>query len=170
MGYLPQEASIFKGLSVEENINAVLETKDIAKFEKDIIVDQLLSDLSLLYIRKAPAVSISGGERRKLEVARALATSPSFILLDEPLAGIDPIAVAEMKEMIFTLRDKGIGVIITDHNVRDTLPIADYAYILHNGKILTEGRPEDIVSDRKVKEIYLGESFIVYNSFYGKEK
>lgn len=170
VGYLPQEESIFRGLSVEENIEAVLERSKLDFYERRSFLDKLLNDLSIEHIRKSPAVSVSGGERRKLEIARALATSPSFILLDEPLAGIDPIAVMDMRETIFTLKNRGIGVIITDHNVRDTLPIADYAYILHEGKILVEGQPEEIIKNKKAQEIYLGESFSVYNSFYGKEK
>ena len=170
IGYLPQEESIFRGLSVEENIEAVLERSDLDVHERKSFLDKLLKDLSIEHIKQSPAVSVSGGERRKLEIARALATSPSFMLLDEPLAGIDPIAVMDMRETIFTLRSRGIGVIITDHNVRDTLPMADYAYILHNGKILVEGKSEEIIKNKKAKEIYLGESFSVYNSFYGKEQ
>ncbi|GHU16977.1 ABC transporter ATP-binding protein [Alphaproteobacteria bacterium] len=170
IGYLPQESSIFMGLTVEENINAVLEMKGFRKAEAKHILDKLLKDLSIEHIRDVSAVSVSGGERRKLEIARALANSPSFMLLDEPFAGIDPIAVSEMKDMIFHLRNSGIGVIITDHNVRDTLPIADYAYVLHDGNILVEGKPEDIINDVKAQKIYLGESFTIYTSSYGKEK
>lgn len=170
LGYLPQEESIFRGLNVEENINAVLEVSSMPKKQKKEFLDKLLSDLSLEKVRKSPAVSVSGGERRKLEIARALASHPSFILLDEPFAGIDPLAIAEMREMIFALKNRGIGVIITDHNVRDTLPIADYGYILHNGSVLVEGTPEKIINSNKAREIYLGESFVVYNSSYGKEK
>ncbi|MDR3151378.1 MAG: LPS export ABC transporter ATP-binding protein [Holosporaceae bacterium] len=139
IGYLPQESSIFRGLTVEENINAILEMNDVGSAKRRKILKDLLKELSLEYVRSSPAVNLSGGERRKLEIARALASSPDFILLDEPFAGIDPLAVSEMKDMIFHLKQhKGIGVIITDHNVRDTLPIADYAYILHDGKILVE--------------------------------
>ncbi|MDR2794473.1 MAG: LPS export ABC transporter ATP-binding protein [Holosporaceae bacterium] len=165
VGYLPQESSIFRGLTVEENINAVIEMNGIKGAKAKELLDKLLIDLSLDYIREAPAISISGGERRKLEIARALANSPSFILLDEPFAGIDPIAVSEMKNMILELKNKkGIGVVITDHNVRDTLPIADYAYILHDGSILVEGKPTDIINDVNAKKIYLGESFSNYTS------
>jgi lipopolysaccharide export system ATP-binding protein len=170
VGYLPQEASIFRGLSVEENIYAVLEVNGVKEDKIEASLDQLLANLSIEHIRKSPSISISGGERRKLEIARALAASPSFILLDEPFAGIDPLAVAEMKEIIFALKKRGIGVIITDHNVRDTLPVSDYAYILNDGEILIEGKPEDIIKDKTAQEIYLGESFLAYNSSYGKEK
>lgn len=170
LGYLPQEESIFRGLNVEENISAVLEMNNMSKKERKSFLDKLLNDLSLSHVRKSPAVSVSGGERRKLEIARALASHPSFILLDEPFAGIDPLAIAEMHEMIFILKKKNIGVIITDHNVRDTLPIADYAYIIHSGKVLVEGTSEKIIKDNKAREIYLGESFMSYNSHYGKEE
>lgn len=159
IGYLPQEASIFRGLSVEENIYAVLEMKKLPKNEIMKILEKLLKDLSLKHIRKSPAVSVSGGERRKLEIARALAADPKFILLDEPFAGIDPLAIAEMKNMINILKSKGIGIIITDHNVRDTLPIADYAYLLFDGKVLIEGSPSEIINNEKAKKLYLGESF-----------
>jgi lipopolysaccharide export system ATP-binding protein len=159
MGYLPQESSIFKGLTVEENILAVLEMTESRPSKLEETLKALLRDLSLHHIRKSAAVSLSGGERRKLEIARALASSPNFILLDEPFAGIDPIAMAEMREMIFGLKKRGIGIIITDHNVRDTLPMADYAYILYDGRILIEGAPDDIINNRDAKDIYLGESF-----------
>lgn len=159
VGYLPQEESIFRGLSVEENIFAVLEMNHTQISDKDAALNKLLDDLSLKHIRKSPAVSISGGEKRKLEIARALATSPSFILLDEPFAGIDPIAITEMKEMIISLKNRGIGIIITDHNVRDTLPIADYAYILNKGQVFIEGTPDSIIHDETAKKVYLGESF-----------
>lgn len=170
IGYLPQEESIFRGLNVEENIYAVLEMNYVKESKKKILLDKLLTDLSLEHVRKSQAVSLSGGERRKLEIARALAISPSFMLLDEPLAGIDPIAIADMKEMIFSLKNRDIGIIITDHNVRDTLPIADYAYIIYDGKVLIEGKPEDIINNETAQKIYLGESFIVYNDLYGKKK
>jgi lipopolysaccharide export system ATP-binding protein len=172
IGYLPQESSIFRGLTVEENINAILEINGVDSARSGKILKDLLKELSLEYVRSSPAVNLSGGERRKLEIARALASLPDFILLDEPFAGIDPLAVAEMKDMIFHLKQhKGIGIVITDHNVRDTLPIADYAYILHEGKIFVKGKPEEIIHDVNAKKIYLGESFTVYNSYYhGKEK
>lgn len=170
IGYLPQEASIFRGLNVEENIAAVLEINHVKKSKQKEELEKLLKDLSIEHIRKTEAVNLSGGERRKLEIARALAASPKFMFLDEPFAGIDPIAIADMKEMIFSLRNRGIGVIITDHNVRDTLPIADYTYILYNGKILTEGKPNEIIKDEITQKIYLGESFTVINDFQGKRK
>ncbi len=163
IGYLPQEASVFRGLNVEENIIAVLEMNKVPKKKREQILEQLLSDLSLSHVRNTAAVSVSGGERRKLEIARALAVNPKFILLDEPLAGIDPLAVGEMREMIFALKARGIGIIITDHNVRDTLPIADYAYILYEGKICAEGTPDEIINNKVVQKIYLGESFASYN-------
>lgn len=171
LGYLPQEESIFRGLNVEDNINAVLEMDQSTSLkERKDFLNKLLEDLALKKVCKSPAVSISGGERRKLEIARALAARPSFILLDEPFAGIDPLAIAEMRDMIFTLKRRGIGVIITDHNVRDTLPIADYGYVLYGGKVLVEGTPDSIIKDNKACEIYLGESFMTYNTFYGKEE
>ena len=159
IGYLPQEPSIFRGLSVEENIYAVLEMRKLSKSKIQKKLDSLLKDLSLDHIRKSPAVIVSGGERRKLEIARALAADPKFILLDEPFAGIDPLAVADMKEMINVLKLKGIGVIITDHNVRDTLPLSDYSYLLFDGKVLVEGTPSEIINSEKAKKLYLGKSF-----------
>jgi lipopolysaccharide export system ATP-binding protein len=169
LGYLPQESSVFKGLTVEENIFAVLESKKISKKNKYDILEKLLEDLSLKDVRKLPSVSISGGERRKLEIARALATDPAFILLDEPLAGIDPLAIEDMKNMIFDLKKKGIGIIITDHNVRETLPLADYSYILFDGKVLIEGTPDEIINNDSVRKIYLGESFSGYNFRYERD-
>ncbi|MDR0677438.1 MAG: LPS export ABC transporter ATP-binding protein [Holosporaceae bacterium] len=166
IGYLPQESSIFVGLTVEENISAVLEAKKIPLNNQRPLLEKLLNSLSLSEIRNSSAVSISGGERRKLEIARALATSPSFMLLDEPLAGIDPIAIDDMKKTIVALKNNGIGMIITDHNVRDTLPLVDYAYILFEGKVLIEGSPKEIINNKTAKEIYLGESFSLYNSFH----
>jgi lipopolysaccharide export system ATP-binding protein len=166
IGYLPQEASIFRGLNVEENINVVIEARNIKGKKRKELLENLLQDLSLEHVRKSPAVSISGGERRKLEIARAVAASPSFMLLDEPLAGVDPLAISDMREMIFSLKNRGIGVIITDHNVRDTLPIADYVYILHDGKVLIEGKPNDIVKNKTAKKMYLGESFSQNNHFF----
>jgi lipopolysaccharide export system ATP-binding protein len=166
IGYLPQESSIFRGLDVQQNIMAVLEMKHGDKNKRKEVLEKLLKDLTIDHIRSHPATNVSGGERRKLEIARALASSPSFILLDEPFAGIDPIAIAEMKEMIFQLKTKNIGVIITDHDVRATLPIADYAYILYEGKVLVEGKARDIISNEVARKIYLGESFSSYNSTY----
>ncbi len=170
IGYLPQESSIFRGLSVEENIYAVLDMNNYSKTDKYNILENLLKELSLDHIRKSPSVSISGGERRKLEIARALATSPKFILLDEPFAGIDPLAISEMKDMIKDLKKRNIGVIITDHNVRDTLPLADYAYLLFDGQVLMEGEAEKIIKSKKAQKIYLGESFSEYNSSYDGEE
>ncbi|MDR2158295.1 MAG: LPS export ABC transporter ATP-binding protein [Holosporaceae bacterium] len=169
VGYLPQESSIFRGLTVEENILAVLEARKLSPHKLNALLEKLLDDLSLTSVRKLSAVSVSGGERRKLEIARALATNPSFILLDEPLAGIDPLAVEEMKNMILDLKKKEIGVIITDHNVRDALPLADYVYIISEGKILTEGTSEEIINSDIARKIYLGESFSIYNSSYERE-
>lgn len=153
MGYLPQEASIFRGLNVEDNILAVLAMNNIKTKKAVDILDKLLRDLSLEHIRKVSAINLSGGERRKLEIARALALNPSFILLDEPLAGIDPLAILEMRKMIQNLKSRGIGIIITDHNVRDTLTICDYAYILFDGKIIVEGRPEEVINNKLAKNI-----------------
>ncbi|MDR1551730.1 MAG: LPS export ABC transporter ATP-binding protein [Holosporaceae bacterium] len=168
LGYLPQEPSIFRGLTVEENIYAVLEMRKEGRKQKFFVLERLLEDLSLVNVRDLPAVSISGGERRKLEIARALATNPSFILMDEPLAGIDPLAIEDMKRMICSLKNRGIGIVITDHNVRDAIPLADRVYILSEGSILTEGTPEEIISSDIARRIYLGESFSSYNSLYEK--
>lgn len=162
IGYLPQESSIFRGLTVEENIFAILDLNNVAKKDSSTVIKKLLDDLSLSHIRKSPAISISGGERRKLEIARSLASNPKFILLDEPFAGIDPLAIEEMKEMIKILKARGIGVIITDHNVRDTLPIVDYAYLLFDGQVLVEGTPKDIIENEEAKKLYLGSLFLNY--------
>lgn len=159
IGYLPQEPSVFRGLTVEQNICAVLEMRKLPKTKIEQTLNSLLKDLSLEQVRKSSAVIVSGGERRKLEIARALAADPKFILLDEPFAGIDPLAIADMKDMINILKSKGIGVIITDHNVRDTLPIADYAYLLFEGKVLVEGTPFEIINNENAKRLYLGKSF-----------
>ncbi|MBE6447320.1 MAG: LPS export ABC transporter ATP-binding protein [Alphaproteobacteria bacterium] len=170
IGYLPQESSVFRGLSVEENIYAVLDMNGYSKSEKNVILEKLLQDLELDHIRKSPSVSISGGERRKLEIARALATNPKFILLDEPFAGIDPLAIAEMQNMIINLKKRNIGIVITDHNVRDTLPLADYAYLLFDGKVLMEGTAKEIINSKDAQKIYLGESFSGYNSLHDGEE
>jgi lipopolysaccharide export system ATP-binding protein len=159
IGYLPQEASIFRGMSVEDNIMAVLEVVDSDPASRVKRLGQLLTDFSISHLRKVPALALSGGERRRVEIARALATRPSYILLDEPLAGIDPIAVNDIRDIISHLKDRGIGVLITDHNVRDTLEIVDRAYILHEGEVLREGSPADIVADEDVRRVYLGERF-----------
>jgi lipopolysaccharide export system ATP-binding protein len=159
IGYLPQEASIFRGLSVEANIRAVLEVVEPAPDRRAAQLEQLLDEFALTHIRRAPALELSGGERRRVEIARALASRPSFILLDEPLAGIDPINVAEIRELVGHLKHRGLGVLITDHNVRDTLDIVDRAYILHEGKVLTEGVPGEIIAHEGVRRVYLGDRF-----------
>jgi lipopolysaccharide export system ATP-binding protein len=159
VGYLPQEASIFRGLSVEDNIRAVLEIveRDRAAREEDL--DALLDEFHIAHLKKAPAISLSGGERRRCEIARALASRPSYLLLDEPFAGIDPIAVGDIQSLVRHLTRRGIGVLITDHNVRETLGLVDRAYIIHSGRVLTEGRPEEIVANPDVRRVYLGERF-----------
>jgi lipopolysaccharide export system ATP-binding protein len=159
IGYLPQEASIFRGMTVEGNIRAVAEVVERDKAKQDELVDALLQEFSIAHLRRSPALALSGGERRRCEIARALASRPSFILLDEPLAGIDPIAVGEIREMVSHLKDRGLGVLITDHNVRETLDIIDRAYILHEGTVLFEGRPSEIVAHEGVRRVYLGERF-----------
>ena len=159
IGYLPQEASIFRGLTVEGNIMAVLEAIEPDRQERETALDSLLAEFSIEHLRRAPALALSGGERRRVEIARALASKPHFILLDEPLAGIDPIAVSDIRDLVSHLKDRGIGVLITDHNVRETLEIIDRAYILHDGVVLMEGRPSEIVAHEGVRRVYLGERF-----------
>src|SRR5207244_9384740 len=159
LSYLPQEASIFRKLSVAENIQAILELQDIDADEIANRLDALLEDLSIAHLRDAPAVSLSGGERRRVEIARALATRPRFILLDEPFAGIDPIAVLDIQKIIGFLKERGIGVMITDHNVRETLGICDRAYIISEGRVLAWGTPDEIVYNESVRKVYLGEHF-----------
>jgi lipopolysaccharide export system ATP-binding protein len=159
IGYLPQEASIFRGLSVENNIRAVLEVVEKSRAERERMLDALLEEFHIPHLRKAPAIALSGGERRRLEIARALATKPNFMLLDEPFAGIDPIAVADIQQLVRHLTGRGIGVLITDHNVRETLGLIDRAYILHAGEVLTHGRAADIISNPDVRRFYLGEDF-----------
>ncbi len=159
VGYLPQEASIFRGLSVEQNLNAILETIEPDSSQRESMLDALLAEFSITHLRRTPAIALSGGERRRVEIARALASRPHFILLDEPLAGIDPIAVGEIRELVSHLKDRGIGVLITDHNVRETLSIVDRAYIIHDGLVVKEGPPEVIVADDQVRRVYLGERF-----------
>jgi lipopolysaccharide export system ATP-binding protein len=159
IGYLPQEASIFRGLSVEDNIRAALEVVEPERDRREQMLDNLLAEFGIGHLRRAPALALSGGERRRCEIARALATHPAYILLDEPLAGIDPIAVAEIRDLVKHLKNRGIGVLITDHNVRETLEIIDRAYIMHDGKLLMEGTPQDIVADEGVRRVYLGERF-----------
>jgi lipopolysaccharide export system ATP-binding protein len=159
IGYLPQEPSIFRGLTVEGNIRAILEVVEHNPVARETILDDLLAEFSITHLRRTPALALSGGERRRVEIARALASRPSFILLDEPLAGIDPIAVNEIRSLVSHLKDRGIGVLITDHNVRETLEIVDRAYILHEGIVLMEGPPSAIVADEGVRRVYLGERF-----------
>ncbi len=162
IGYLPQEASIFRGLTVEQNIMAVLELIEKNRDKRHESLDALMNEFGISHLRRTPAVALSGGERRRLEIARALASQPHFILLDEPLAGIDPIAVREIRELVSHLKDRSIGVLITDHNVRETLDIVDRAYILHDGSVLMEGTPDAIVDDQEVRRVYLGERFQLY--------
>ncbi|MBT4258791.1 MAG: LPS export ABC transporter ATP-binding protein [Nitrospina sp.] len=159
ISYLPQESSIFRQLTVEENIIAVLESQKLSSFDRKKKARALLRELNILHIKDSKAYSLSGGERRRVEISRALATSPLFILLDEPFAGIDPIAVADIQSIISQLKNKGIGVLITDHSVRETLSITDHAYIINDGEIITSGKPMDVAQDEKVKQIYLGNQF-----------
>jgi lipopolysaccharide export system ATP-binding protein len=164
LSYLPQEASVFRKLSVEDNIRAVLELqkmdgKPLSRDEIERRLDTLLADLQIEILRGNPALSLSGGERRRVEIARALATSPRFILLDEPFAGVDPIAVIEIQRIVRFLKERGIGVLITDHNVRETLGICDRAYIINQGSVLASGSPEDIIGNESVRRVYLGEHF-----------
>ncbi len=159
IGYLPQEASIFRGMNVEENIMAVLEIVEPNKNKRKEKLEELLEEFSITHIRKSHAMSLSGGERRRTEIARALATDPSFILLDEPFAGVDPIAVNDIRAMVSHLKDRGIGVLITDHNVRETLSIVDRAYIVYDGKILFAGNRQEIIDNQEVRKVYLGENF-----------
>ncbi len=159
IGYLPQEASIFRALSVEDNIKAILEIVEKNETKRENKLEELLNEFSIAHLRKSPAIALSGGERRRLEIARALASNPDFILLDEPLAGIDPIAVGEIRALVSQLKNRGLGVLITDHNVRETLDIIDRAYILHGGTVLMEGTPDEIVASKEVRKVYLGENF-----------
>lgn len=159
IGYLPQESSIFRTLSVEDNIKGILEIVSDSESERENMLEELLNEFSIAHLRKSPALALSGGERRRLEIARALACKPSFILLDEPLAGIDPIAVSEIRTLVSQLKNRGLGVLITDHNVRETLDIIDRAYILHAGTVLMEGTPQQIVANEEVRKVYLGDNF-----------
>jgi len=159
VGYLPQEASIFRGLTVEENIRAVLELVEPDGATRARALDELLGEFSITHLRQSPAVALSGGERRRVEIARCLAARPAYVLLDEPFAGVDPIAVGDIRDLVAHLKDRGIGVLITDHNVRETLGIIDRAYILHDGQVLMTGTPEDVVKDEAVRRVYLGEGF-----------
>ncbi len=159
VGYLPQETSIFRAMSVEENVMAVVELRETSVARAKATVTELLGELRIEHLRKSPAISLSGGERRRVEIARALASEPSFMLLDEPFAGIDPLAIADIREVISYLRGRGIGILITDHNVRETLDIIDRASIIHAGEVLFEGSPSEIVDNPEVRRVYLGERF-----------
>jgi len=159
ISYLPQENSVFRKLTVEENVQAVLELQGLAGEEVEVRLVELLTDLNITHLRKHPALALSGGERRRLEIARALGTRPSFILLDEPFAGVDPIAVLDIQRIIRFLKERSIGVLITDHNVRETLGICDRAYIMNDGAVLASGHPDEIVYNDSVRRVYLGENF-----------
>jgi len=159
IGYLPQEMSIFRGMSVENNILAILEVAERDRHRRRERLEELLSEFSIGHLRRAPALSLSGGERRRVEIARCLAANPSYLLLDEPFAGVDPIAVGEIRNLVGDLKTRGIGVLITDHNVRETLEIVDRAYILHDGGVLMSGSAEDVVRDERVRRVYLGKNF-----------
>ena len=159
IGYLPQEASIFRGLTVEQNIRAVLELVEPDKTKREAHLEALLEEFKITRVRKSPSIALSGGERRRVEIARALATRPSFMLLDEPFAGIDPIAIGDIRDLVRHLTDRGIGVLITDHNVRETLDLVDRAYIIYDGQLLTEGTPDEIIANEDVRRVYLGDSF-----------
>jgi lipopolysaccharide export system ATP-binding protein len=159
IGYLPQEVSIFRGLSVEDNILAVLEITHADHHKRRERLEELLSEFSITHLRRAPALALSGGERRRVEIARCLAADPKYLLLDEPFAGVDPIAVGEIRALVQDLKSRGIGVLITDHNVRETLEIVDRAYILHDGKVLMSGTTDEVVRDETVRRVYLGQNF-----------
>lgn len=159
IGYLPQEVSIFRGLSVEENILAILEISESDRLTRLDRLEELLSDFSIEHLRRAPAPALSGGERRRVEIARCLAAKPKYLLLDEPFAGVDPIAVADIRTLVADLKTRGIGVLITDHNVRETLEIVDRAYILHDGQVLMSGTTDEVIRDENVRRVYLGQHF-----------
>jgi len=161
IGYLPQEMSIFRGLSVENNILAILEINESDPLRRRERLEDLLSEFSIEHLRRAPALALSGGERRRAEIARCLAANPSYVLLDEPFAGVDPIAVGEIRQIVADLKTRGLGVLITDHNVRETLEIVDRAYILHDGRVLMSGTTDEVVRDENVKRVYLGQGFRV---------
>ena len=162
IGYLPQEMSIFRGMSVEDNISAVLEITVSDRHKRRERLEELLSDFSIEHLRRAPAMALSGGERRRVEIARCLAADPKYLLLDEPFAGVDPISVGDIRHLVMDLKKRGIGVLITDHNVRETLEIVDRAYILHDGKVLMSGSPDDVVQNENVRRVYLGENFRIF--------
>jgi lipopolysaccharide export system ATP-binding protein len=159
IGYLPQEMSIFRGLSVEDNISAVLDISQRNSHKRRERLEELLSDFSIEHLRRAPALALSGGERRRVEIARCLAADPKYLLLDEPFAGVDPISVGDIRNLVADLKKRGIGVLITDHNVRETLEIVDRAYILHDGQVLMSGTPEEVVENENVRRVYLGDNF-----------
>ena len=159
LSYLPQETSVFRKLTVQDNVRAVLELQDLSEAEIEDRLENVLRELHITHLRNNPALSLSGGERRRVEIARALATRPSFILLDEPFAGVDPIAVLDIQKIIGFLKERGIGVLITDHNVRETLGICDHAYIINEGSVLAQGKPDEIVYNENVRRVYLGEHF-----------
>ena len=159
IGYLPQEMSIFRGLSVEDNISAILDITESNRHKRRERLEELLSEFSIEHLRRAPALALSGGERRRVEIARSLAANPKYLLLDEPFAGVDPISVGDIRSLVADLKTRGIGVLITDHNVRETLEIVDRAYILHDGQVLMSGTPQDVVQNENVRRVYLGENF-----------
>ena len=159
IGYLPQEMSIFRGLNVEQNIGAILDIAIGDRHKRRERLEELLAEFSIEHLRRTPAIALSGGERRRVEIARCLAANPKYLLLDEPFAGVDPIAVGEIRQLVTDLKSRGIGVLITDHNVRETLELVDRVYILHDGKVLTSGNPEDVVQNDNVRQVYLGEAF-----------
>ena len=159
IGYLPQEMSIFRGLSVEDNIGAILDISQPDRHKRRERLEELLSDFSIEHLRRAPALALSGGERRRVEIARCLAAEPKYLLLDEPFAGVDPISVGDIRHLVADLKKRGIGVLITDHNVRETLDIVDRAYILHDGKVLMSGSPDEVVQNENVRRVYLGDNF-----------
>ena len=161
IGYLPQEASIFRGLNVEDNIRAILEIKEADDQIIESDIDKLLNEFEINHLRKTPSLALSGGERRRVEIARCLASRPKYILLDEPFTGIDPISVGEIRELVAQLKDRGVGVLITDHNVRETLTLVDRAVLIHEGSVLIEGTPEEIVGNKEVRKVYLGERFSI---------
>ena len=159
LGYLPQESSIFRGMTVEQNIKSVLQIAETDSDKIELMLNDLLAEFSISHLRKASAITLSGGERRRVEIARALASQPAFLLLDEPLAGIDPISISEISELISQVKEKNVGVLVTDHNVRDTLNIVERAYIIHNGEIVKSGTPKEIAHDKNVRQVYLGAKF-----------
>jgi lipopolysaccharide export system ATP-binding protein len=159
IGYLPQEASIFRGLNVADNIRAVLEAVEPDRDVRETMLEDLLAEFSISHLQRTPALALSGGERRRVEIARALAAQPQFMLLDEPLAGIDPVALGDIRDLVLHLKDRSIGVLITDHNVRETLEVVDRAYIIHDGRVLMEGKPKEILAHEDVRRVYLGERF-----------